>query len=92
MGVSRTGFRIEAYKNLPALNKRFDFITAHQICFNQDGGLVRVDEWDYFVNDLKEHFLNPGGLEFNEEPSIGFYTTKCESTLNRNSRASSGVG
>jgi hypothetical protein len=31
----------------------------------------------FFLNDLEEHYLNPGGmiaLEFNEEPSIGFYT------------------
>jgi len=80
-GVSRTGSRIEAYKNLPALNKRFDFITAHQICFNghKTEGLWGVDEWDFFLNDLTEHFLNPGGiiaLEFNEEPSIGFYTSE----------------
>src|ERR1700676_5557425 len=33
-GISRTGFRIEPYKNLPVLNRRFDVITAHQICFN----------------------------------------------------------
>jgi cyclopropane fatty-acyl-phospholipid synthase-like methyltransferase len=78
-GISRTGFRIEAYKNLPSLNKRFDVITAHQICFNghKTDHLWGVDEWDFFLNDLKENYLNPGGivaLEFNEEPSIGFYT------------------
>jgi hypothetical protein len=78
-GVFRTGFRIEAHKNLPALNKRFDFISAHQICFNgqKTEDLWGVDEWDFF--DLKEHFLNPGGviaLEFNEEPTIGFYTSE----------------
>jgi len=33
-GLSRTGFRIEPYKNLPLLGRRFDVITAHQICFN----------------------------------------------------------
>jgi 2-polyprenyl-3-methyl-5-hydroxy-6-metoxy-1,4-benzoquinol methylase len=62
--VSRTGFRIEAYKNLPALNKRFDLIAAHRICFNghKTEGLWGVDEWDFFLNDLKEHFLNPGGI------------------------------
>jgi hypothetical protein len=78
-GISRTGFRIEPYKNLPLLNRRFDVITAHQICFNghKTEGLWGIDEWDYFLGDLEEHYLNPGGtvaLEFNEEPSIGFYT------------------
>ena len=56
-----------------------DFITAHQICFNghKTENLWGVDEWDFFLNDLEENYLNPGGtiaLEFNEEPEIGFYT------------------
>jgi cyclopropane fatty-acyl-phospholipid synthase-like methyltransferase len=78
-GLSRTGFRIESYKKLPALGRRFDVITAHQICFNghKTESLWGVDEWDFFLNDLEENCLNPGGtiaLEFNEEPAIGFYT------------------
>jgi SAM-dependent methyltransferase len=78
-GISRTGFRIEAFKNLPVLNRRFDVITAHQICFNghKTEKLWGVDEWDFFLSDLNENYLNPGGtiaLEINEEPSIGFYT------------------
>jgi SAM-dependent methyltransferase len=78
-GISRTGFRIEPYKNLPLLNKRFDVVTAHQICFNghKTERLWGVDEWDFLLNDLEENYLNRGGtiaLEFNEEPSIGFYT------------------
>ena len=78
-GISRTGFRIEPRQSLPFLSKRFDVITAHQICFNghKTENLWGVDEWDFFLNDLEENHLNPGGmiaLEFNEEPSIGFYT------------------
>jgi cyclopropane fatty-acyl-phospholipid synthase-like methyltransferase len=78
-GLSRTGVRIEAYKNLPVLGRRFDVITAHQICFNghKTEKLWGVNEWDFFLNDLEENYLNPGGvvaLEFNEEPAIGFYT------------------
>jgi cyclopropane fatty-acyl-phospholipid synthase-like methyltransferase len=78
-GISRTGFRIEPYQNLPLLGRRFDVITAHQICFNghKTDNLWGVEEWDFFLNDLEENHLNPGGmiaLEFNEEPSIGFYT------------------
>jgi hypothetical protein len=64
---------------LPLLGRRFDVVTAHQICFNghKTENLRGVDEWDSFLNDLDENYLNPGGtiaLEFNEEPSIGFYT------------------
>ena len=78
-GISRTGFRIEPHQSLPLLGRRFDVITAHQICFNghKTENLWGVDEWDFFLNDLEENHLNPGGmiaLEFNEEPSIGFYT------------------
>ncbi len=78
-GISRTGFRIEPHQNLPLLGRRFDVITAHQICFNghKTENLWGSDEWDFFLNDLEENHLNPGGmiaLEFNEEPTIGFYT------------------
>jgi SAM-dependent methyltransferase len=78
-GLSRTGFRIEAHKALPLLNRRFDVITAHQICFNghKTESLWGVQEWGFLLSDLEENYLNPGGtiaLEFNEEPSIGFYT------------------
>jgi hypothetical protein len=48
----------------PVLGRRFDVITAHQICFN---GHKIEKPWG----------VNPGGiiaLEFNEEPVIGFYT------------------
>jgi cyclopropane fatty-acyl-phospholipid synthase-like methyltransferase len=81
LGLSRTGARIEAYKNLPPLGARFDVITAHQICFNghRTNNLWGADEWDFFLGDLAANLLNDGGtiaLEFNEEPSIGFYTTK----------------
>jgi SAM-dependent methyltransferase len=78
-GISRTGFRIQPHQSLPFLGKRFDVVTAHQICFNghKTDNLWGVDEWDFFLNDIEENHLNPGGviaLEFNEEPSIGFYT------------------
>ena len=78
-GISRTGFKVEPYKGLPDLGRRFDVITAHQICFNghKTEKLWGVEEWDFFLDDLEENHLNPGGtiaLEFNEEPVIGFYT------------------
>ncbi|WP_024514444.1 class I SAM-dependent methyltransferase [Bradyrhizobium sp. Tv2a-2] len=78
-GIPRTGFRIEPRKNLPILDKRFDVITAHQICFNghKTENLWGPEEWDYFLNDLQKNYLKPGGtiaLEFNAEPEIGFYT------------------
>ena len=77
--VPRTSFKIEPYKPLPDLGRRFDVISAHQICFNghKTDDLWGPNEWDFFINDLKTNYLTPTGLialEFNEEPSIGFYT------------------
>jgi SAM-dependent methyltransferase len=80
-GIPRAGFRIEPYKLLPVLGKRFDVVTAHQICFNghKTKRLWGPREWEFFLNDLQENLLEPGGtiaLEFNEEPEIGFYTNE----------------
>jgi SAM-dependent methyltransferase len=77
-GITRTDTSIEAYRALPSLGKRFDLITAHQICFNghASSALWNVHEWGFFLKDLKAHHLKPGGvvaLEFNEEPSNEFY-------------------
>jgi SAM-dependent methyltransferase len=78
-GIPRTGFRIEPYKPLPVVGKRFDVVTAHQICFNghKTERMWGPAEWEFFLNDLQENLLEPDGtiaLEFNEEPEIGFYT------------------
>jgi cyclopropane fatty-acyl-phospholipid synthase-like methyltransferase len=82
-GIPRTGFRIEPCKPLPALGRRFDVITAHQICFNghKTEHLWGPEEWEFMFNDLQENLLEPGGtiaLEFNEEPEIGFYTEEVK--------------
>jgi cyclopropane fatty-acyl-phospholipid synthase-like methyltransferase len=79
LGLSRTSQRIEAFTPLPPFETRFDVVTAHQICFNghRTNSLWGVEEWQFFLNDLETNVLNDGGivaLEFNEEPSIGFYT------------------
>jgi hypothetical protein len=84
LGLSRTSQRIEAFKTLVPLESRFDVVTAHQICFNghRTNNLWGVDEWKFFLNDIEANVLNDGGsvaLEFNEEPSIGFYTKELRS-------------
>jgi len=81
LGLSRTNERIEAYKPLSPLRTRFDIVTAHQICFNghRTNSLWGVSEWQFLLDDLEANVLNDGGivaLEFNEEPSIGFYTNE----------------
>ena len=84
LGLSRTSERIEAYRPLSPLRTRFDVVTAHQICFNghRTNSLWGVNEWQFLLDDLEANVLNDGGiiaLEFNEEPSIGFYTTELRS-------------
>ena len=79
LGLERVISRIERFVPLPDLGQKFDLITAFLICFNRhkQTDLWGVAEWDFFLNDLEENHLNPGGmiaLEFNEEPTIGFYT------------------
>jgi cyclopropane fatty-acyl-phospholipid synthase-like methyltransferase len=81
LGLSRTSRRIDAFKTLSPLDSRFDVVTAHQICFNghRTNNLWGVNEWEFFIDDLESNVLNEGGiiaLEFNEEPSIGFYTVE----------------
>jgi SAM-dependent methyltransferase len=78
-GIERTETEIRPYRGLPPLGKRFDLISAHQICFNGHASseLWGVREWDFFLSDMRENHLTPGGmiaLEFNEEPSSGFYS------------------
>ena len=63
--------RIDAFQPLPKLDRKFDVITAHLICFNahKSDKLWGPAEWDFFLNDLASH-LNPGGrvwLELNRE-------------------------
>jgi SAM-dependent methyltransferase len=77
-GIARTDLEIRPYRALPPLGMRFDLIAAHQICFNghASNDLWGVNEWDFFLADLRDHHLKPGGiiaLEFNPEPSSAFY-------------------
>jgi SAM-dependent methyltransferase len=81
LGIARTDLEILPRRGLPALGTRFDLITAHQICFNghASSDLWDVDEWDFFLTDLRNNHLKPGGsiaLEFNEEPSSKFYSER----------------
>lgn len=76
--LPRKGLRIERHTPLPPLGRRFDVISAHQICFNghKTDNLWGPREWDFFISDLRANHLTRTGivaLEFNEEPLIGFY-------------------
>ncbi len=77
-GIARTDLEIRPYRPLPRLDRRFDLIAAHQICFNDHASTAPwgVKEWDFLLADLRDNHLKPGGtiaLEFNPEPSSAFY-------------------
>jgi len=62
-GVEKQPFRVEARKPLPDLGQRFDLITAFMIGFNTkaDGTLFTVEDWDWFLDDVRDNQLKPGG-------------------------------
>jgi SAM-dependent methyltransferase len=83
LGVERVIWRIEAYQPLPDLGRRFDVITAHMICFNghKSDKLWTSAEWEFFLDDLLEHQLVPGGqvcLELNREYDDSLYTPELK--------------
>jgi SAM-dependent methyltransferase len=78
LGIQRVIERVEPFKPLPDLGRKFDFITAFLICFNnhKQADLWGVPEWDFFLDDLAKH-LSPGGcvwLELNREYNDTYYT------------------
>ncbi len=87
-GIAHTSFKIEPYKPLAKLGRRFDVVTAHQICFNghKTAALWGPREWSFFIDDLRTNHLTDVGaiaLEFNEEPLIGFYTEQMRQFFSR---------
>jgi hypothetical protein len=81
LDVKRKIWRIEAFRPLPDLGSKFDVITAHMICFNghKSAHLWRIPEWEFFLNDLADKHLQPGGkvcLELNREYDGSLYTSE----------------
>ena len=78
LGVHRIVQRIEPFRPLPDLGRKFDLVTAFMVCFNEHKmpGLWGVPEWEFFLDDLAKH-LTPRGhvwLELNQEYDGTFYT------------------
>ena len=77
-GLKRAMHRVEKFQPLPETGRKYDFVTAFQIVFNeldkpQPWGAA---EWDYFLNDAGHHLL-PGGriyLSLNRQPNGIYYT------------------
>ena len=82
-GLERVIWRIEAFQELPELNKRFDLVTGFSICFNghKTKDLWTPKEWGFLLNDLKSRFLKPNGeifLGMNPEPGDVYYTPELK--------------
>ena len=82
LGVPRVIWQIQPFTPLPDLGKKFDLITAFQICFNshKQSNLWGISEWKFFLNDLSSH-LRPDGrvwLELNREYHGDCYTPELK--------------
>jgi SAM-dependent methyltransferase len=82
LNVRRVIQRIQAFRPLPGLGKKFDLITAFMICFNnhRHPNLWGVAEWKFFLDDVAKH-LAPRGrvwLELNRESDRTFYTPELK--------------
>jgi SAM-dependent methyltransferase len=80
--VPRTIARIEAFQPLPRFDRKFDFITAYLICFNnhKSDKLWGPAEWDYFLRDAATHLAPDGALwlELNREYNGSYYTPELK--------------
>jgi SAM-dependent methyltransferase len=80
--VHRIVQRIEPFRSLADLGRKFDLVTAFMVCFNDHKmpGLWKVPEWEFFLDDLAKH-LTPRGrvwLELNQEYDGTFYTPELK--------------
>jgi SAM-dependent methyltransferase len=82
MEIPRQLWRIEPFQPLPELGMRFDLVTGFAVCFNSHGSerVWSVNEWDFFLDDLRKSLLARGGeiyFELNPE-SWGYYTPELK--------------
>lgn len=64
-GVYKLTWRIRAFEPLPDSGRQFDLITAFSAAFNRNQDETRgwnVDEWEFFLNDLKGHSKRDGQI------------------------------
>jgi len=79
LGVVRLEHNIQSFESLPPMNRRFDLITAFAVCFNGHAteALWGVNEWHYFLSNLRETVAKPKAelfMKLNCEPNGAFYT------------------
>ncbi len=68
-GVERKVWRIQEFQPLPDFGRKFDFVTAFSTAFHRSADQSRgwgTDEWNFFLDDLLNRQLKPGGEVFFE--------------------------
>ena len=89
LGVHRKVQRIEPFRPLPDLGRKFDLVTAFMVCFNDHKmpGLWKVPEWEFFLDDLAKHLTARGRvwLELNQEYDGTFYTPELRNFFQQRS-------
>ncbi len=78
-GVERKIWEIKAFEPLPDLGRKFDWITGFSTGFNRkiDKSLWSPNEWEFFLDDLQDRHLKPGGKIFfalNPQQDGWYYT------------------
>ena len=66
-GVERKVWRIQAFEPLPDFGRKFDLITAFSTAFHRSADKSvawGTEEWNFFLDDLFERQLKPGGQIF----------------------------
>jgi hypothetical protein len=62
-GLERIDHAIRPGQPLPRFERRFDLVTAFMLGFNTrpDGTLFSLDDWQFFLDDVRDNVLTPGG-------------------------------
>ena len=66
-GLKRKVWRIQAFEPLPDFGRKFDLITAFSTAFHRSADKSvawGTNEWNFFLDDLFERQLKPGGQIF----------------------------
>ncbi len=68
LNIDRRDLCIEPFKSIPAFDKKFDFVTSFQVCFNGhiQGQIWEKKEWEFLLDDLFNNHINPKGRVYLE--------------------------
>jgi cyclopropane fatty-acyl-phospholipid synthase-like methyltransferase len=79
-GLQRVIHQIRKFEPLPDTGARYDWITAFSVSFAGAGQPIPwgVAEWDYFLNDARQHLRAAGHiyLDLNPRPDGSFYSNE----------------